>query len=80
MADIHFKAQYRIGGLFSRWHRFRHVVGDGFIDGQQVRYFVLACGTTIYFPVNAEVRFSPERQSAILQKMRSEAGQPVTMR
>jgi len=73
-----YTAKYRTKKLFAKWEEFNNVEGDGFInDPIPLRYFGMSNGEIVYFPADAEVWFSAERKTSILESMSKEAGQQV---
>lgn len=72
-----YTVQYKkAGSLF--WHTIKNVKGDGYLEGQPVRYFILADETRIEVDVRGLVfQFSKGRHFSILERMRAESGQPI---
>ncbi len=79
MNEISYTVKYRVPNRIF-WSTVKKVIGDGFLEDKPLRFLETDDGSMIYFPNNAEVKFSKERRIAITQKMSREAGQPVQVR
>lgn len=59
------------------WRTLKGVRGDGLVENNKARFFVLDDESRVEVPVSAVFWFSKERYISIKKKMESEAGQPI---
>jgi len=62
---------------FGRWKKLKKVKGDGILENNLVRWFMLEDETRLEIPINYKFKFSKERWYSIQERMSNEAGQDV---
>lgn len=63
-----------------RWSEIQNIKGDGFLENNQGRFFVLEDETQYHLPYsNVEYKFSKERYLSILERMNNESGQDINI-
>lgn len=65
-------------GMF--WHKLRNVKGDGIVEHNKSRFFILDDETRIEIPIDYIFKFSKERFLLIKQRMEEESGQSLKLK
>jgi len=73
---ITFTVQYKLPDA-KKYEILENVKGDGIVEHNNSRFFILEDETRIEIPVNHIFIFSKERYSLILERMSKEAGQEI---
>jgi len=63
--------------LFLIWHTLKNVTGDGVMQENRNRFFILSDESRVEVPSTAVFWFSKERYISIKKNMEKQAGQPI---
>lgn len=77
---MNYEVKYKRLGMFSKWHKFKRVKGDGLVENNVSRYFILEDESRIEIPTHCIFKFSKERFYMIKERMDQEAGQVIPIK
>ncbi|KKK95286.1 hypothetical protein LCGC14_2674350 [marine sediment metagenome] len=77
---ITYTVKYKRLGLFSCWKKLKKVKGDGLVENNISRFFILEDETRIELPVVLIFTFSKGRFYGIKERMEEEARQPISLK
>ena len=77
---ITYTVKYRRLGFLSRWRKLKSVKGDGLVENNLSRFFILENETRIELPVSLIFKFSKGRFYTIKERLDQEAGQSVQLK
>ncbi len=77
---ITYTVSYKEPGLFKKWKRLQKVRGDGLLEGNTHRFFILEDESRIEIPLSFSFKFSKERFFSIKDRLSNEAKQEIRIK